>query len=113
VRFIHDDKVPVRGSDIRCFTARELVRADDDVLDVEGLAVTLLERSIIRFGFEDTAWQEKLFLQFLVPLLTKVGRGDGQETAFALCLSLGKDEPRLDSLPQPHFIRENGPFGKG
>jgi len=113
VRLIDDHKVPVRGTDICCFTARELVRADDDVLDVEGLVVALLERSIIGLGFEDAARQEELFLQFLVPLLTEIGRSDSQETAFALCLSLGKDEPRFDSLTQSHFIRKNGTFGKG
>jgi len=112
VCFINDHKVPVRGTDIRCFTARELVRANDDVLDVEGLGVALLDRSIIGLGFEDAARQEELFLQFLVPLLTEIGRRDGQEMAFALCPSLGKDEPRFDRLPQSHFIRKNGTFGK-
>src|SRR6266498_4442754 len=76
------------------------------------MAVALLDRGIIGLGFENTARQEELFLQFLVPLLTEIGRGDDQETVFALRPSLGEDKPRLDCLAQTHFIRENGAFGK-
>ena len=63
-----------------------------------------------RMSFANAAWQEELFLQFLVPLLTEVGRGDDQETAFTLCRSLGEDSSRFYSLAQAHFIRsQNSP----
>jgi len=112
VCFINHHEVPVHGANICSFTACELVRADNDVLGMEGMAIALLDRGIIRLGFEDTARQEEFFLQFLVPLLTEVGRGDDQETAFALRPSLGEDKPCLNSLAQAHFIRENSAFGK-
>ena len=98
MRFINDHEVPVRSTDIRRFTTRELVRAEDDILDVEGMTITLLDRGVIGLGVENTAGQEELFLQFLIPLLTEVSGSDNQETAFALRPSLGEDESCLDRL---------------
>jgi hypothetical protein len=61
--------------------------------------VALFDLGIIGLRFENPAWQEELFLQFLMPLLTKMRWGNDQNTAFAFGLFLGDDQTGRDGLP--------------
>lgn len=113
VRFINDDKVPVRGPDIRCFTARELVRADNDVLNVERLAVALLERRIIRPGFQDPTRQKELFLQFLVPCLRRLAGVMTRRRRLRSAHLWERTNPASTVLPKPTSSARMAPLESG
>jgi hypothetical protein len=74
--------------------------------------ISLLDGGIIKLGFENTAWQEKLFLQFLMPLLAEICRCDDQKTASTLRPFLREHQPGLNGFAQAHFVRKNSAFGQ-
>ena len=113
VRFVNDHEVPRRVCDIRRLVAGKLVGTDNDrVTGFEGLEIPGLDRGVIGLGFQNLAGQEKLFGQFLMPLLAQIGRRDDQNTAFPFCPSLRQHQPGLDGFAQTHFIRKQCAFGQ-
>ena len=60
----------------------------------------LLIGRVVRLRFEDSARQEELLGQFLVPLLAQIRRRDDQNAPLSLRPFLRKHQPGLDRLAE-------------
>ena len=69
-----------------------------------GLNSTLLNRRVVGFRFQQSARQEELLGQLLMPLFAKVGRRDYQDAPFALRPLLRQDKTRFDGFPEAYFV---------
>jgi hypothetical protein len=113
VGFINHHEIPWRRMDIGRLIARELVGANDNVVTgLERLELSLPDCRIVRFGFENLAWQKKLFAQLLMPLFAQIRRCNHQDAALSLRPFLRNHQPGFDGFAQADFVSEERSFGK-
>src|SRR5579871_1628457 len=105
--FINNDHVPGDGMHIGGFIAGELIRTDDYyIVALKRAELSLLDRFIVGAGFENSAGQEKLFAQLLMPLLPEIGGSDNQDTALTFRPLLRDNQSRLNGLAQTNLISQ-------
>src|SRR5690606_21942881 len=110
VRFVKHNQIPSDGLDVGSFGLGELIRADDRAIGiVKGQRFSVLTQGVVALGFEDQALQVELVLQFLVPLLTQVGRNNDQNTAAAFGPAHRYNKTSLNGLAEADFVGENYP----
>ena len=112
VGLVDHREIPGDALDLRPAHRRKLVRRDDDAAGVEEVgAQPQLLRGAERVAVHQGRLHPELGLE-LVPPLGPQRRGDqDQDPVPPLGGELGQDEPRLDRLPQPDLVGEDGAAG--
>ena len=80
------------------------------LVGLEGPEMALLDGRVVGLRFEDSAGEEELLGQFLMPLLAQVGRGDDQDAPLALRPFLREHKTGLDRLAETDLVRKQSPF---
>ena len=117
VRLVHDHEVGAVLEEIGALpVALHIINADDleGVVAVNTPTTTRYSafKLVHRAGADDHRVQAELFAEFLLPLLTKVGRADYAEAFdFAAIQHLAHDEQPLDRLAHAYVVGDEHPHG--
>src|SRR5579864_128897 len=110
---IDHHQIPGGSVNLGGFGARELVRADNDLIHwLERAKVTIPDRFIVGPRFQDLAVQKELLVQLLMPLLSEVRGGNDEDSAFAFGPLLRDHKSGFNGLAQADLIRQQGAFGE-
>jgi hypothetical protein len=72
-----------------------------------------LHRRVVRLGLDELAGQEEFFTQFLMPLLSQVGRRNDEDSTLSFRPTLREHEPGLDRLAESNLVGKQGTLGEG
>ena len=105
MRFVDYHQIPRLNSNVVSLVSRKVIGTDCHFVGkVKGLRNAALKCCVVRWSFDDRCGYEELFRKLLMPLFSKVRRGDDQDAPLTFSPKLRDDETRFDRLSQANFI---------
>ena len=99
VGFVHYHQVPGHAAQIVGLGLGKLIRADEHAAGLfKRLFVASFDNLFVAFGLQDQRLQAEFVLQFLMPMLAQIGRGNDEDVPFALGPALGDDQTGFDGF---------------